>query len=79
MQGQVRGTRKAASDDSWFKNAVRGLGRVPSAVARQTRRRRSKAMLSVVEALPDALLEALTVRLVARRRPPYRDMASTSL
>ena len=79
VQGQVRGTRKAASDDNWFKNVPCVVSDVFQALWRGKPVTALKAMLAVVEALPDRALEALTVRLVARRRPPYCDMTSTSL
>lgn len=79
VQGQVRGTRKAASDDNWFKNVPCVVSDVFQALWRDKPVTALKAMLAVAEALPIAPLEALTVRLVARRRPPCCDMPSTSL
>lgn len=53
VQGQVRGTRKAASDDSWFKNVPCVVSDVFQALWRDKPVTALKAMLAVAEALPD--------------------------
>lgn len=53
VQGQVRGTRKAASDDNWFKNVPCVVSDVFQALWRDKPVTALKAMLAVAEALPD--------------------------
>lgn len=59
VQGQVRGTRKAASDDSWFKNVPCVVSDVFQALWRDKPVTALKAMLAVAEALPDRALGGL--------------------
>ena len=59
VQGQVRGTRRAASDDSWFKNVPCVVSDVFQALWRGKLVTALKAMLAVVEALPDRALGGL--------------------
>lgn len=59
VQGQVRGTRKAASDDNWFKNVPCVVSDVFQALWRGKPVTALKAMLAVVEALPDRALGGL--------------------
>ena len=59
VQGQVRGTRKAASDDNWFKNVPCVVSDVFQALWRGKLVTALKAMLAVVEALPDRALGGL--------------------
>lgn len=59
VQGQVRGTRKAASDDNWFKNVPCVVSDVFQALWRGKPVTALKAMLTVVEALPDRALGGL--------------------
>ena len=59
VQGQVRGARKAASDDNWFKNVPCVVSDVFQALWRDKPVTALKAMLAVVEALPDRLLGGL--------------------
>lgn len=59
VQGQVRGARKAASDDNWFKNVPCVVSDVFQALWRDKPVTALKAMLAVVEALPDRLLSGL--------------------
>lgn len=56
VQGQVRGTRKAASDDNWFKNVPCVVSDVFQALWRDKPVTALKAMLAVAEALPDRAL-----------------------
>lgn len=53
VQGQVRGVRKAASDQNWFKNVPCVVSDVFQALWRDKPVTALKAMLAVVEALPD--------------------------
>lgn len=53
VQGQVRGARKAASDENWFKNVPCVVSDVFQALWRDKPVTALKAMLSVAEALPD--------------------------
>ena len=53
VQGQVRGARKAASDDNWFKNVPCVVSDVFQALWRDKPVAALKAMLAVAEALPD--------------------------
>lgn len=53
VQGQVRGTRKAASDENWFKNVPCVVSDVFQALWRDKPVTALKAMLAVAEALPD--------------------------
>lgn len=53
VQGQVRGARKAASDDNWFKNVPCVVSDVFQALWRDKPVTALKAMLAVAEALPD--------------------------
>ena len=53
VQGQVRGARKAASDQNWFKNVPCVVSDVFQALWRDKPVTALKAMLAVVEALPD--------------------------
>lgn len=59
VQGQVRGTRKAASDESWFKNVPCVASDVFQALWRDKPVTALKAMLAVAEALPDCALGGL--------------------
>lgn len=59
VQGQVRGTRKAASDESWFKNVPCVVSDVFQALWRDKPVTALKAMLVVAEALPDRALGGL--------------------
>lgn len=59
VQGQVRGARKAASDESWFKNVPCVVSDVFQALWRDKPVTALKAMLAVAEALPDRLLGSL--------------------
>ncbi len=59
VQGQVRGARKATSDDSWFKNVPCVVSDVFQALWRGKLVTALKAMLAVVEALPDRALGGL--------------------
>lgn len=59
VQGQVRGTRKAASDDNWFKSVPCVVSDVFQALWRDKPVTALKAMLAVVEALPDRALGGL--------------------
>ena len=52
VQGQVRGARKAASDENWFTDVFQALWRDKPVTA-------LKAMLAVAEALPDRALGGL--------------------
>lgn len=53
VQGQVRGARKAASDQNWFKNVPCVASDVFQALWRDKPVTALKAMLAVAEALPD--------------------------
>ena len=53
VQGQVRGARKAASDENWFKNVPCVASDVFQALWRDKPVTALKAMLAVAEALPD--------------------------
>lgn len=59
VQGQVRGARKAASDDNWFKNVPCVVSDVLQALWRDKPVTALKAMLAVAEALPDRALGGL--------------------
>lgn len=59
VQGQVRGARKAVSEDNWFKNVPCVVSDVFQALWRDKPVTALKAMLAVVEALPDRLLGGL--------------------
>lgn len=59
VQGQVRGARKAASDDNWFKNVPCVVSDVFQALWRDKPVTALKAMLAVAEALPDRALSGL--------------------
>lgn len=59
VQGQVRGTRKAASDDNWFKNVPCVVSDVFQALWRDKPVTALKAMLAVAETLPDRALGGL--------------------
>lgn len=59
VQGQVRGARKAASDQNWFKNVPCVVSDVFQALWRDKPVTALKAMLAVVEALPDRALGGL--------------------
>lgn len=59
VQGQVRGTRKAASDDNWFKSVPCVVSDVFQALWRDKPVTALKAMLAVAEALPDRALGSL--------------------
>ena len=58
-QGQVRGARKAASDENWFKNVPCVVSDVFQALWRDKPVTALKAMLAVAEALPDRSLGSL--------------------
>lgn len=53
VQGQVRGARKAASDENWFKNVPCVVSDVFQALWRDKPVTALKAMLAAAEALPD--------------------------
>lgn len=59
VQSQVRGARKAASDDNWFKNVPCVVSDVFQALWRDKPVTALKAMLAVAEALPDRALGGL--------------------
>ncbi len=59
VQGQVRGARKAASNENWFKNVPCVVSDVFQALWRDKPVTALKAMLAVAEALPDRALGGL--------------------
>lgn len=59
VQGQVRGARKAASDENWFKNVPCVVSDVFQALWRDKPVTALKAMLAVAEALSDRALGGL--------------------
>ena len=59
VQGQVRGARKAASGENWFKNVPCVVSDVFQALWRDKPVTALKAMLAVAEALPDRALGGL--------------------
>lgn len=59
VQSQVRGARKAASDENWFKNVPCVVSDVFQALWRDKPVTALKAMLAVAEALPDRALGGL--------------------
>lgn len=59
VQGQVRGARKVASDQNWFKNVPCVASDVFQALWRDKPVTALKAMLAVAEALPDRALGGL--------------------
>ena len=59
VQGQVRGARKAASEENWFKNVPCVVSDVFQALWRDKPVTALKAMLAVAEALPDRSLGSL--------------------
>lgn len=59
VQGQVRGARRAASDENWFKNVPCVVSDVFQALWRDKPVTALKAMLAVAEALPDRALSGL--------------------
>lgn len=59
VQGQVRGARKAASDENWFKNVPCVVSDVFQALWRDKPVTALKTMLAVAEALPDRALGGL--------------------
>ena len=59
VQGQVRGARKAANDDNWFKNVPCVVSDVFQALWRDKPVTALKTMLAVAEALPDRALGGL--------------------
>lgn len=59
VQGQVRGARKAASDENWFKNVPCVISDVFQALWRDKPVTALKAMLAVAETLPDRALGGL--------------------
>ncbi len=59
VQGQVRGTRKAAGDENWFKNVPCVVSDVFQALWRDKPVTALKAMLAVAKALPDRALGGL--------------------
>ncbi|MEE0570223.1 MAG: PD-(D/E)XK nuclease family protein [Collinsella sp.] len=59
VQGQVRGARKAASDENWFKNVPCVVSDVFQALWRDKPVTALRAMLAVAEALPDRALGGL--------------------
>lgn len=59
VQGQVRGARKAASDDSWFKNVPCVVSDVFQALWRDKPVTALKTILAVAETLPDRALGGL--------------------
>lgn len=66
VQGQVRGARRAASDENWFKNVPCVVSDMFQALWRDKPVTALKAMLAVAEALPDRALGGLDGQ--ARRR-----------
>ena len=59
VQGQIRGARKAASDENWFKNVPCVVSDVFQALWRDKPVTALKAMLAVAEVLPDRALGGL--------------------
>ena len=59
VQGQIRGARKAASDENWFKNVPCVVSDVFQALWRDKPVTALKAMLAAAEALPDRALGGL--------------------
>lgn len=59
VQGQVKGARKAASEENWFKNVPCVVSDVFQALWRDKPVTALKAMLAVAEALPDRALGGL--------------------
>ena len=59
VQGQIRGTRKAASDENWFKNVPCVVSDVFQALWRDKPVTALKAMLAVAEVLPDRAFGSL--------------------
>lgn len=59
VQGQVRGARKAASEENWFKNVPCVVSDVFQALWRDKPVTALKAMFAVAEALPDRALGGL--------------------
>ncbi len=59
VQGQMRGARKAASEENWFKNVPCVVSDVFQALWRDKPVTALKAMLAVAEALPDRALGGL--------------------
>lgn len=59
VQGQVRGARKTASEENWFKNVPCVVSDVFQALWRDKPVTALKAMLAVAEALPDRALGGL--------------------
>lgn len=59
VQGQVRGARKAASEENWFKNVPCVVSDVFQALWRDKPVTALKAILAVAEALPDRALGGL--------------------
>lgn len=59
VQGQVRGTRKTAGDENWFKDVPCVVSDVFQALWRDKPVAALKAMLAVAEALPDRALGGL--------------------
>lgn len=59
VQGQVRGARKAASEENWFKNVPCVVSDVFQALWRDKPVTALKAMLAVAEVLPDRALGGL--------------------
>lgn len=59
VQGQVRGARRAAGDDNWFKNVPCVVSDVFQALWRDRPVTALKTMLAVAEALPDRSLGSL--------------------
>lgn len=59
VQGQVRGARKAVSEENWFKNVPCVVSDVFQALWRDKPVAALKAMLAVAEALPDRALGGL--------------------
>ena len=66
----MRGARKAASDENWFKNVPCVVSDVFQALWRDKPVTALKAMLAVAEALPDRSLGSWMAKLVAKRRRP---------
>ncbi len=79
VQGQVRGTRKAASDDNWFKNVPCVVSDVFQALWRDKPVTALKAMLAVAEALPDRALGGLDGQARRQAETALLDMPSTFL
>lgn len=79
VQGQVRGARKAASDENWFKNVPCVVSDVFQALWRDKPVTRSRPCLPLPRRCPIARWAAWMAKPVARRRWPCCATPSTSL